>query len=146
MHCHSSCKYTNALGRTERYMVRMTVRCKREHFSVDDLKRLQLEFQEELSLFTSTKLKTPNSSNIKVIDERTIPDAAHILPQGLSVQRFKFSLTGSNEARRIPTVIRRASNPVIIRRIDKCGTNRSTDIIIHPHGCLVQGRKFSGKL
>lgn len=36
-------------------MVRMTMHCKRELFSVDDLKRLSLRPQEELSLFTSVQ-------------------------------------------------------------------------------------------
>ena len=76
-------------------MVRMIMCCKREIFSVYDLKRLQLEFQEELSLFTFTELKTPNSSNIKVINERTIPDAAHIRRHGrLWLYGLQFSITG----------------------------------------------------
>lgn len=69
-------------------MVRMTVRCKRELFSVDDLKRLSLsDFH--------TKLKTPNSSNITMIDERTIPDAAHFRRHGrLGLYGLQFSITG----------------------------------------------------
>ena len=64
-------------------MVRMIMRCKRELFSVDDLERLPSEVQgypyrDTLRL----RKKTPNSSNIKVIDERTIPDAAHIRRHG----------------------------------------------------------------
>ena len=70
-------------------MVRMIMRCKREHFSVDDLKRLQLECYH-------TKLKTPNSSNIETIDERTIPDAAHIRRHGrLWLYGLQFSITGT---------------------------------------------------
>lgn len=167
MHCHSSHKYTNALGRTERYMVRMTMRCKREFFSVDDLKRLHLRFKKsyhsslhrdedakfikhhddirthypERSAYPSARtalalwspiqcyrsvtrlmrrLPTPHrvwrscthQTNTETCKETT---ELIILPKGLPVQRFKFSLTGSNKARRIPTVIRRASIPVIIR-------------------------------
>lgn len=69
-----------------------------------------------------------------------------ILPQGLTVQRFKFSLTVRMYRVVSLSLYDALQTTVIIRRIDDCGTNRSTDSIIHPHGCLVQGRKFSEKL
>lgn len=69
-----------------------------------------------------------------------------ILPQGLTVQRFKFSLTVGMYRVVSLSLYDALQTTVIIRRIDECGTNRSTDSIIHPHGCLVQGRKFSEKL
>lgn len=69
-----------------------------------------------------------------------------ILPQGLPVQRFKFSLTVGMYRVVSLSLYDALQTTVIIRRIDDCGTNRSTDRINHPHGCLVQGRKFSEKL
>ena len=102
-------------------MVRMIMCCKREIFSVYDLKRLQLEFQEELSLFTSTKLKTPNSSNIMVIYKRTIPDAAHVRRHGrLWLYGLQFRGTGLRQDS-CGVYLRRTESggPVLIRRIQK---------------------------
>ena len=69
-----------------------------------------------------------------------------ILPQGLSVQRFQFSLTVGMYRVVSLSLYDALQTTVIIRRINDCGTNRSTGSIIHPHGCLVQVRKLSEKL
>ena len=84
-----------------------------------------------------------HQTNTETCKETTEPI---ILPQGLSVQRFKFSLTVGMYRVVSLSLYDALQTTVIIRRIDECGTNRSTDRIIHPHGCLVQGRKFSEKL
>ena len=84
-----------------------------------------------------------HQTNTETCKETTEPI---ILPQGLSVQRFKFSLTVGMYRVVSLSLYDALQTTVIIRRIDDCGINRSTDKIIHPHGCLVQGRRLSEKL
>jgi hypothetical protein len=178
-------------------MVRMTMRCKRGYFSVDDLKRLHLWFKKSyhsslhrdedakfikhqgdrrthylgrsaypsartaralwspIQYYRSVRLMrrfpTPHrvwlscthQTNTETCKETT---ELIILPQGLPVQRFKFSLTVGMYRVVSLSLYDALQTTVIIRRINDCGTNRSTDRIIHPHGCPVQGRKLSEKL
>lgn len=59
---------------------------------------------------------------------------------------IQVQFNSRNVPRRIPIVIRRASNDCYHQTCKRLRHEPKYGQIIHPHGCLVQGRKFSEKL